>query len=258
MEQEHPETEVPGGIVARQLTPTEMEVKEKIKKKLEWVSGKFVTNYIPAEEISDLVKDLVDNDEVVTSMLNEPEGKLIVELVTRCSIRFPKVRAWASLRGLMCMEGIHFIDIMPYLGILVRKNQKASTLLTGLIRVCLFYLLIGVISGQKAPETDFKVTKDFLLIKSALYNNKIWSFSESFDLLEFAKMDSFMNDLVEKSNSFLHFSQEHSKCSKIGLRPNLIDDVNEIIKIAKLQRLNNLVMTHVEVSGDAENQYVIM
>ena len=34
--------------------------------------------------------------------------------------------------------------------------------------------------------------------------------------------------------------------------------MNEIIKVAKLQRLNNLVMTHVEVSGDAENQYVIM
>ena len=68
-------------------------------------------------------------------MLNEPEGKLVVGLVTRCAIRFPKVRAWASLRGLMSMEGIQFIDIMPYLGILVRKNLRASSLLTGLIRV---------------------------------------------------------------------------------------------------------------------------
>ena len=67
-----------------------------------------------------------------------------------------------------------------------------------------------------------------------------------------------MNDLVVKSNSFLHFSQEHSKCSKIGLRPNLIDDVDEIIEIAKVHRLNNLVMNHVEISGDAENQYIIM
>ena len=71
-------------------------------------------------------------------------------------------------------------------------------------------------------------------------------------------MDSFMNDLAIKSNSFRHFSPEHSKCSKIGLRPNLLDDVNEVIKIAKLQRLNNLVLTHVELSGDAENQYIIL
>ena len=159
MEQEHSETEVPGGIVERQLTPAEIQSKENIMKKLEWVSGRFVTNFVSAEEIADLVKELVENDEVITAMLNEPEGKLVVELVTRCAIRFPKVHAWASLRGLMSMEGIQFIDIMPYLGILVRKNQKASTLLTGLIRVCLLYLLVGVISGQKAPETDFKVKK---------------------------------------------------------------------------------------------------
>ena len=83
-------------------------------------------------------------------------------------------------------------------------------------------------SKSNAPETDFEITKDFLLIKSALYNNKIYSFSESFDLLEFEKMNDCMIDLIEKSNSFLNFSQEHSKCSKIGLRPNLIDDVDEV------------------------------
>ena len=53
----------------------------------------------------------MENDQVKTAMLNEPGGKLVVELVTRCAIRFPKVRAWASLRGLMSMEGIQFVDI---------------------------------------------------------------------------------------------------------------------------------------------------
>ena len=80
---------------------------------------------------------------------------------------------------------------MPYLGILVRKNKKAFALLTGLIRVGLFCLQVGMGSGQEAPETEFKVTSNFLLVKSAL-----------------------------------------------GLRPNLLDDVNEVIQIVKLQRLN--------------------
>ena len=79
---------------------------------LEWVWGRFGTKFVPAEEISVLVKELLENDQVITAMLNEPEGKLVVELVTRCAIRFPKVRAWASLRGLMSMEGIQFVDIM--------------------------------------------------------------------------------------------------------------------------------------------------
>ena len=56
MEQEHSETEVPGGIVERQLTSEEIQSKENIMKKLEWVSGRFVTNFVPAEEIADLVK----------------------------------------------------------------------------------------------------------------------------------------------------------------------------------------------------------
>ena len=102
------------------------------------------------------------------------------------------------------MEGIQFVDIMPYLGILVSKNQKASGLLTGLIRVGLFCLLVGMGSGQEAPETEFKITLNFLLVKSTLYNNKILIFTESVELDEFAKMDSFMNELAIKSNSFRH------------------------------------------------------
>ena len=135
MEPERLAAEVPGGIVDSQLTPAEIQLKSSILKKLDWVSGRYVTNFVPSVEISDLVKDLVENDIVISAMLSEPGGKLVVELVTRCSLRFPKVRAWASLSGLMSMKGIQFVDIMPYIGILVRKDHKANALLAGLIRV---------------------------------------------------------------------------------------------------------------------------
>ena len=45
---------------------------------------------------------------------------------------------------------------------------------------------------------------------------------------------------------------------KNRVTPSLLDDVNDVIQIAKLQRLNNLVLTHVALSGDAENQYIIL
>ena len=141
MEPEHLAAEVPSEIVESQLTPAEIQLKSSILKKLDWVSGRYVTNFVAAEEMLDLVTDLVENDHAISAMLSEPGGKLVVELVTRCALRLPKVRAWASLRGFMSMEGIQFVDIMPYLGILVRKDHKANALLAGLIRVVFFFTI---------------------------------------------------------------------------------------------------------------------
>ena len=58
MEPERSAADVPGGNVDSQLTPAEIQLKSSILNKLDWVSGRYITNFVPAEEISDLVKIL--------------------------------------------------------------------------------------------------------------------------------------------------------------------------------------------------------
>ena len=112
MEQEHSEAEVPGGIVEGQLTPGKIQYKSIIMKKLHWVSGRFGTNFVPAEEISDLVKELVENDQVITAMLNEPGGKLIGDPMCNS---IPKSGclgepAWINEYGRNSVRGHHAIS----------------------------------------------------------------------------------------------------------------------------------------------------
>ena len=62
---------------------------------------------LPAEEISNLVKDLVENDHVISAMLSEPGGKLVVEVGAKVRIKVFIITSGICYFGIMEIRKVY-------------------------------------------------------------------------------------------------------------------------------------------------------
>ena len=212
---------------------------------------------------TDIVNYLICNDEKIELMkVGDKKNELMVS-AARSSLRSIQVALWAMSKNLIKYSGIlQFRDIAQYIGVLVGDNKPRSKMLPGVIQVCLLLFLFTTCNGNKiksngnVPDTTFEKKDDFVLVRSSTYKTVIVEFTEKFHLRKFRETEKFLDSLLEKAKSYKLFKEKHSRCKSIGYNPSLIDDINEVAKMAKEKKLTNLVLTHQELTSD--NQFLIL
>ena len=204
---------------------------------------------------TEIVNLLIQNDSVIEEMKNSEHRKELEVLTFKCSLRYSAISFWGFCKKLIETKStLQFCDILPFVPTMIGSaNDKRTRVMSlGFVQVCLLSLCFPLITAQ-IPETDFRINDNFILISSKQYNTEILEFTEQFSLDHFVNMEKFLNKLLKKADDFKSFSPLHSRCSQIGYRPHLIDDIEKVIKIARSNKLNNVVMTHFESSYD--NQF---
>ena len=213
------------------------------------------------ETLTSLVEMNSDVDELISKGPLSSELKQHVNVV---SLRYPGLNLFWHSKHVTKISPDKFHELFPYIGCLTRSNEheKERILRPSFLKVnIVVFLIISCVNSQQIPqlpETNFKISNEFLFVQSVLYKHEVVDFTEIFDFSVLDEMNSILQSFKKRSESFKTYKLDHAKCFNVGYSPDLIDDLTTVQQLASNRSLNNLVLNHFENYAGNTNEYVLV
>ena len=132
------------------------------------------------------------------------------------------------------------------LGALVNKTGYLRSFIPAMIKVLIFINIITITKGSSIPNTAIEINQNYLIVNSEVLTTELYECSEKYNLEGLFAFASKLDETLTYIQELNKFKASHKTCSNFGNRNENTDRMEQLIKIAKSNHINQLLIQHQE------------